>query len=79
VTGALHSYEKGDEIEAPEGEMQGLPGVAYETRVMKPRYVVKEGQQGWHKVYDTREEEYVDGESERSAEAAQENADRLNG
>jgi len=81
VSGSFRSWSAGEVLQLPKDELAHVPDRMYETRDMRPepRYVVKEGQQGWHKVYDTRAEEYVDGESERSAEAAQANADRLNG
>lgn len=84
ASGSLRSWDAGDVLIGPEGEFDHLPDRMYETRdeiaepASDPRYVVKEGDKGWHKVYDTREEEYVSGESERSREAAQANADRLN-
>jgi hypothetical protein len=81
VSGSFRSWSQGDVLVLPKGELEHVGTKMYETRDMRPepRYVVREGEQGWHKVYDTRDEEYVDGESERSAEAAQANADRLNG
>lgn len=81
VSGSFRSWSAGDVLHLPKGELAHVSDRMYETRDMRPepRYVVKEGEQGWHKVYDTRDGEYVDGESERSAEAAQANADRLNG
>lgn len=44
----------------------------------EPRYVAEEGAAGWVKVKDTETGEYVDGASERTMEAAQQNADKLN-
>jgi len=81
-TGRSYSFSEGDEIEAPKGEMSGLPGSAYETRDMTaaedgPRYEVRQSG-SWHVVYDTVEDEKVEGESERDEDAAQANADRLN-
>lgn len=80
-TGKSYSFSEGDEIEAPKGEMSGLPGSAYETRDMRPadgpRYEVRKSG-SWHVVYDTFEDEKVEGESERDEEAARKNAERLN-
>ena len=84
-TGAHYTFDKGDEIDAPESEFRHLPDhaarvVGYEDRQMQAgkRYVVREGDAGWHKVYDTREGEYVDGESSRDRSEAEANASRLN-
>jgi len=85
-TGKSHSYNEGDEVQAPEGEFAHLPDSAtrvvdYEDRSMQssgPRYEVRSGSRGWHKVIDTETGEAVEGESERSEEEAQANADRLN-
>ena len=86
-TGANHTFSEGEEVDAPEGEFSHLPDsavrvVGYKDRQMKPesgpQYEVREGAGGWHKVYDTRNEEYVDGESSRDKSEAQANADRLN-
>lgn len=81
VSGSFRSWSAGEVLRLPKGDLAHVPDRMYETRDMRPepRYVVKEGQQGWHKVYDTRAEEYVDGESERSHEEAKANAERLNG
>jgi len=80
-TGQHYSVSSGDEIDAPEGELSGLPGSAYETRDMRPsdgaRYKVRQSG-AWWVVYDTETSEKVDGESERSKEDALENAKRLN-
>jgi len=84
ASGSLRSWEAGDVLRGPNGEFDHLPDRMYETRdelanpAPDPRYVVEEGGKGWYKVRDTETGEYVDGESERSEEAAQANADRLN-
>lgn len=54
-------------------DVRPLPGIDE-----SPRYVVEEGNAGWVKVKDTETGEYVDGASERSKEAAQQTADKLN-
>lgn len=84
-TGAHYSFSKGDEVDAPKGEFAHLPDhatrvVGHEDRQMRAgtRYEVHEGSAGWHKVYDTRDGEYVDGESSRDRAEAEANAARLN-
>lgn len=42
------------------------------------RYVAEKGDAGWHKVKDRQTGEYVEGASKRSAEKAQQVADKLN-
>lgn len=84
VSGSFRSWSRGDVLTVPAGELQHIGPRMYETRdelaepAPDPRYVVEEGGKGWYKVRDTETGEYVDGESERSEEAAQANADRLN-
>lgn len=84
VSGSLRSWSRGDVLTVPDGELKHVGPRMYETRdelaepSPEPRYVVKEGDKGWHKVYDTKTEEAVSGESARSFEEAQANADRLN-
>jgi len=83
VSGRQIRYSAGDEIEAPEGEFAGLPDHAYEKRPTQegrgdvPRYIVEQSGPWWT-VVDTKTGEKVDGESARSKDEAQANADRLN-
>ena len=84
ASGSFRSWDAGDELDIQDGEFAHLSDcmVTYQDRQMKPesgpRYEVREGAGGWHKVYDTRADEYMDGESSRDKSEAQANADRLN-
>jgi hypothetical protein len=87
ATGSVRVFRAGDVFTAPKGELKHMPDSAYSTRVMtpkdSPRYVVREGQQGWWKVIDTESGgpppgDPVEGESARTKAEAQANASRLN-
>jgi len=90
ITGALRQFRPGRVIRAPEGEFRHLDASKYETRLVTaedeetrspdgPRYVVGDKtSNGWWPVIDREVGSQVDGESERSKDAAQQNADRLN-
>jgi hypothetical protein len=84
ASGSFRSWSEGDVLTVQKGEFSHLSDdmVSYQDRQMKPesspRYEVREGKAGWHKVYDTREGEYVDGESSRDRSEAEANAARLN-
>jgi len=83
VSNSFRSWGAGDVLTVPEGELKHIGDRMYETRVERPesssgaRYQVRQSG-SWHVVYDTVEDEKVEGESERDEEAAQANADRLN-
>lgn len=83
VSGSFRSWSRGDVLTVPAGELEHVGPRMYETRDETasdtgPRYQVREGDAGWWKVVDTRVGDDVEGESERSKEAAQQNADQLN-
>jgi len=85
ASGSFRSWQSGDKLMGPKGEFDHLPDRYYETRPTQegrgdvPRYYVGEPSgNGWYPVIDSETGESVDGESERSEEEAQANADRLN-
>ena len=91
ATGRRRSWAAGETIRAPTGEFEHLPDRMYTARVVNTsrptptpsadasaRYVVGEKSHGWWPVIDTDTGEQVDGESARSRDDAQANADALN-
>jgi hypothetical protein len=76
-TGRVYSVGPEGDLTARQAERLIEAGYAEACSNAEPAYTVQKGDGGWWKVIGP-DEEAVDGESERSEEAAQANADALN-
>lgn len=59
-------------------EVVDMPKPGRKNEAARRRYVTEKGDAGWHKVKDRETGEYVEGASKRSADKAQQVADKLN-